>query len=80
MKSNRDLFQSVWGAALLIMGVAFFFRIPYAIEQVKTIEYFAPVAVFIRICFYIMVILLVGGGVKKLFGVWHSGDESDAPE
>lgn len=49
------------------MGVAFFFRISIIMEQVKEIEYLASVHVFIRIAFYLMTILLLGGGIKKIY-------------
>lgn len=82
MNGNRQNFQLLWGIALFLMGVGVFFRIPHVMERVVTIDYFAPAAVFIRICFYIMGILLVGGGAKKLYGLWsgdgrahHSGNE-----
>jgi hypothetical protein len=55
------------------MGVGLFFRIPVVMEQVMRLPHFAPVAVFIRICFYIMGALLVGGGIRKLYGIWCVG-------
>jgi len=82
MKAYRVTFQTLWGLALLMMGIGVFFRIPYVMERVGTIDHFAPATVFIRICFYIMGILLIGGGIQKLYGLWssdsrahHSGDE-----
>lgn len=71
MKAYQDIFQTVWGIALLLMGIGVFFRVPYVMEQVADIEYFVSVLVFIRICFYIMGILLIGGGIKKLYGLWY---------
>lgn len=70
MTENRNVFQLIWGTALLMMGVGLFFRIPHVMEQVVTIEYFAPAAVLIRVCFYLMGFLLVGGGIKKLYAHW----------
>ncbi len=76
MMDNRKTFQIIWGAALLIMGVGLFFRIPHVMDQVVTIEYFAPAAVLIRICFYIMGFLLVGGGIRKLYEHWYTNRRS----
>ncbi|MFO7838543.1 MAG: hypothetical protein R6X08_03445 [Desulfosalsimonadaceae bacterium] len=71
MGSYHDTFHTVWGIALVLMGTGFFFRIPHVMEQVATIAYFAPVAVFIRICFYLIGVVLIGGGIKKLYGIWY---------
>ena len=56
-----------WGAVLVFAGIGVFFRIPQVIEQVKDIEQFSSVMFFIRFCFYLLGILLIGGGAKKLF-------------
>ena len=71
MKEYRDIFQTVWGVALLLMGIGVFFRIPYLMEQVADIEYFVSILVFIRVCFYLIGIILIGGGIKKLYGLWY---------
>ncbi len=71
--SNRDIFQTIWGVALLLMGIGIFFRIPHVMEQVAEIEHFAPASFFIRICFYIMAVILIGGGIRKLYLLWHNG-------
>ncbi len=73
MRSYQDIFHTIWGIALVLMGVGLFFRVPYVMEQVATIAYFAPVALFIRICFYIIGLVLIGGGIKKLYGIWYCG-------
>jgi hypothetical protein len=77
MKEYRDIFQTVWGIALLLMGIGVFFRVPHVMEQVADIEYFVSVMVFIRICFYIMGILLIGGGIKKLYGLWYPDGQTN---
>ena len=77
MTEHRNVFQTIWGTALLMMGVLLFFRIPHVMEQVVTIEYFAPAAVLIRICFYLMGILLIGGGIKKLHAHWPLGRRTE---
>ncbi len=77
MKEYRDIFQTVWGVALLLMGISVFFRVPYLMEQVGDIEYFVSILVFIRICFYLIGIILIGGGIKKLYGLWYPGGQSN---
>jgi hypothetical protein len=69
MKKNsqsKNNVQIVWGAALILVGVAVFFRIPQVIPQLVQMGQSNTTVVFIRICFYLMGTLLVGGGVKKI--------------
>jgi len=70
MDEHRDLFQTIWGIALLLMGVGIFFRVPYVMDQIAEIKHYASAMVFIRICFYFMGVLLIGGGIKKLYAIW----------
>jgi cobalamin biosynthesis protein CobD/CbiB len=69
MKKNiqsKSNVQIVWGAALILVGVAVFFRIPQVIPQLVQMGQSAATVLFVRISFYLMGILLVGGGVKKI--------------
>ena len=63
---SKNYVQIVWGAALILVGVAVFFRIPQVIPQLVKMGQSNTTVLFIRICFYLMGILLVGGGVKKI--------------
>lgn len=65
--SGQEILQLVWGAALAFMGLAFFFRIPGIMEQVKQMDYLFSVQVFLRFCFYLMAVILVSGGCKKIY-------------
>ncbi len=58
--------QLVWGVALVLVGIAVFFRIPQVMPQLAQMGQSGATLVFIRICFYIMGILLIGGGAKKI--------------
>lgn len=66
---SKDRVQLIWGFALVFMGVAFFFRIPYALERISVSEHTAIFYVFIRVCMFLVSIILVGGGVKKLIRI-----------
>ncbi len=72
MNDSRDIVQTIWGIALFVMGVGVFFRAPYVMEQVAEIGHFASVSIFIRLCLYVMGVLLIGGGIKKLYRIWYS--------
>ena len=60
-----------------MMGLAFFFRIPEIMTKVETIEYFSSVQFFLRIGFYLMAVILVGGGLKKLYRYWQPGSPEE---
>lgn len=65
----------IWGVLLVIAGVGVFFRIPQVMPEIKKIEYFSSAIFFIQFCFYLMGILLIGGGVKKIY---HHFSRSEA--
>lgn len=48
------------------MGIAVFFRIPQVMPRLIEMGQSESTILFIRICFYILGILLVGGGIKKV--------------
>lgn len=59
--------QTVWGILLLLAGLGVFYRIPQVMPKIQSIEHFSSSIFFIRFCFYLMGILLVGGGIKKIY-------------
>ena len=64
---QNSTFQLIWGLLLLMAGIGVFFRIPQIMPEIKKIEHFGPYMVFIYFCFYLVGILLVVGGGKKVF-------------
>ena len=64
---DKTAVQLVWGIALVLVGIGVFFRIPQVMPRIAEIEHFSQVMPFIRFCFYLMGILLIGGGAKKLY-------------
>jgi hypothetical protein len=66
MTENKIIIQLIWGIALVFAGIGVFYRIPQIMPRIETIPYFAPGSYFIRFCFYVMGILLTGGGIKKI--------------
>ena len=71
MTKEKILFHIVWGILLVVMGIALFFRIPQVMPRIEQIEYFSPVIWFIRFSFYLIGILLIGGGIKKIVACWR---------
>ncbi len=72
-------FQLVWAVALILAGLGVFYRIPQVMPRVREITYFSGIMPFIYFCFYLMGVLLVGGGVKKLVDHYRRRNDDDAP-
>jgi Ni,Fe-hydrogenase I cytochrome b subunit len=64
---NNTNIQLVWGAALTLVGIGVFIRIPQVMPKLEKMEQFADVMWFVRFCFYLMGVILIGGGLKKLY-------------
>jgi hypothetical protein len=67
MNHRKNVTQLIWGVALLTAGIGVFFRIPQVLPQMVKIEQFNSIKVFIYFCFYFMAVILVGGGLKKIY-------------
>ena len=66
LRKNTNI-QLVWGAALTLVGIGVFFRIPQVMPQLEQMEQFKDVMWFVRFCLYLMGVILIGGGLKKLY-------------
>ncbi|VEN73329.1 conserved hypothetical protein [Candidatus Desulfarcum epimagneticum] len=66
MSDKKPLFQTLWGAALLLAGLGVFYRTPQIMPKISEFETDSFELGFIRLCFYIMGVILVGGGIKKI--------------
>lgn len=60
--------QLLWGTALALMGLGVFFRVETALERLAEFPAFQSGAtVFLaRLSFYLMGLILLGGGIKKI--------------
>jgi len=67
MEKNRATIQFIWGIILVLAGIGVFYRIPQVMPRIEKIEQFSSVMFFIRFCFYLLGILLIGGGLKKVY-------------
>jgi hypothetical protein len=70
MTKDKIIIQFIWGIALLLAGIGMFFRIPQVMPQIKAIAQFANVIGFIYFCLYLLGVLLIGGGIKKLIDTY----------
>lgn len=64
---NKVVVQIIWGIVLTLAGIGVFFRIPQVMPRIEEIKQFASVMFFIRFSFYLLGILLIGGGLKKIY-------------
>jgi len=67
MGKNKIHIQLVWGTMLVLMGIAFFFQIPQAMNRIKSIDSSSLEIGFIYFCLYLIDLGLFVGGAKKLY-------------
>jgi len=67
MADNRSVFQLVWGVALVLAGGGVFYRIPQVMPEIAEIEYFSGATWLIRFSFYLIGVMLIGGGARKIY-------------
>ncbi len=67
MEDKKNKLQLIWGILLLLAGIGVFFRIPQLMPEIKKIEHFAPYMIFIYCCFYLIGVLLIVGGGRKIY-------------
>jgi hypothetical protein len=77
-KENITL-QFIWGIALFLAGIGVFFRIPQVMPQIKANPQFADGIGFIYFCLYLLGILLIGGGIRKLTHTYKKYIELRSP-
>jgi hypothetical protein len=70
----------VWGVILVLAGVGVFIRIPQVMPKIEEIEFFSSVLIWVRFCFYLLGVLLIGGGAKKIYENYHKILTSRKPE
>jgi hypothetical protein len=63
---DKNKTKIVWGVILTLAGIGVFFRIPQVMPKIARIEYFASFIYYIRFCFYLLGVLLIWGGLKRI--------------
>jgi hypothetical protein len=64
---NKAIAHIVWGILLVLAGIGVFFRIPQVMPKIAEIEWFSSSMGFVRFCFYLLGMLLIAGGAKKIY-------------
>ncbi len=74
MIQNKMAIQFIWGSALVAAGVGIFIALPRKMAQLSQMEYTDFYILFTRLCFYLIALLLIGGGGKKLYDTFRIWD------
>ena len=67
MSTKKSTMQTVWGALLILAGLGVFYRIPQVMAKLEGVGRFSSESFFIRFCFYLMGVMLIGGGGRKIY-------------
>ncbi|MEW6078606.1 MAG: hypothetical protein AB1724_12390 [Thermodesulfobacteriota bacterium] len=66
MGATKSTTQLVWGLLLVMAGIGVVIRANLLDSEMKTIAGQPSTEMFIRICVYVMAVLLIGGGIRKI--------------
>jgi hypothetical protein len=75
-KRSTNNIQLIWGAALILVGVSVFFKVPLVVPKLKAMALSEGTIGFFSVCLYIIGFILVGGGVRKWIQHFKPEDES----
>ena len=77
---TRARIQVVWGIMLVLAGLGVIYRIPQVMPKIFQIEQFSAASGFVYFCFYLMAVILIVGGGKKIYTnikLLSNGDSAD---
>jgi len=80
MADKKNTLQFIWGVLLVLTGIGLFFRIPQLMPGIKKIEQFTSYLYFIYFCFYLLAILLIAGGGRKVYTYLKQSNEENAQQ
>jgi hypothetical protein len=66
MGETKSTIQLIWGLLLVLAGIGVVIRASLLESEIKTVAGQSSTEVFIRVCIYVMAILLIGGGIRKV--------------
>ncbi|MGA8178841.1 MAG: hypothetical protein WB792_02200 [Desulfobacterales bacterium] len=64
---KKPRIQVIYGIALTLAGLGVFYRIPQVMPRIEQMHQFSSVMGFIHFSFYLLGVLLIGGGLKKIY-------------
>jgi hypothetical protein len=75
---SKAKFHIAYGVALVLAGFGVLYRIPQVAPNIARIEQFAAAMGFVYFCFYLLAVLLIAGGAKKIYTYYRMLKKSDA--
>ncbi len=72
---TKTLIQRVWGVALVLAGAGIFFAMPEKVSQLRQMNLSSFSIYFTQFCFYLIGVLLIGGGLKKIYRNYRNPEE-----
>jgi hypothetical protein len=63
---EKNIPQLIWGIALFLMGIGVIFRVPVVIGRMSATGEWSSGLYFLRFCFYLIAVILIGGGIRKI--------------
>jgi hypothetical protein len=82
MKKNdqpKNHMQLVWAVILMSTGVAVFLEIPRKMSQLEQLWQSSAKIWAFKICFYLIAVMLVGGGIRKTIQYFQPNSQ-DGPD
>lgn len=73
MEKEKKSIQLIWGIILIGAGIGIFIVMPQKMAQLKEAGRTDFFILLTRLCFYLIAVLLMGGGARKLYG--HYADK-----
>ena len=71
-KQAKQTAHLIYGVALILAGLGVFYRIPQVMPKILAMEHFVAAKPFLYFCFYLIGILLIGGGGKKIYNYFKN--------
>jgi type III secretory pathway component EscS len=68
MQKEKKILQLIWGIILIGAGIGIFVAMPQKMAQLQQAGHTDFFVLLTRLCFYLIAILLMGGGAKKIYG------------
>lgn len=81
MDKNHSSIQLIWGAALTVAGVGVLALLPQRMAQIRQLRQAEPYAfdmLFLWFCFGLLGVLLIGGGLQKIYGQLKSPSDANS--
>ena len=79
MNDSQRYFQLIWGAALTAAGIGVLVILPHRMEQIRQLRQAEPYdmdMLFLWFCFGLLGVLLIGGGLRKIYTHFRGASES----